>query len=483
VIAITAAQSHACALLSDGSAKCWGENGYGQLGDGNTTQYTAPVAVSGLAGATAIATSSTHTCALHSDGTVLCWGDDTYGELGNRNLSSIPVTSPVTVAGLSGASAITVGDNHSCAVLSDGNVTCWGRNNAGQVGRGATAPVAVTGLSGASSITAGGDHTCVLLSGGTIECWGGTGGDGVLGNGAAAGSLSPVAVSNLTGVAALGMGSGAFHACAVLSDGTTACWGNNTAGQLGNGYVGVQQGINGTLAKNYTPAVVPNLTGVTAIAVAPLTTCALQPGGAVQCWGDNSGAGTNNSSHTGVTSPTISSLTGATAVVAGDAPAGYTAHTCALLAGGTATCVGTNNDGELGNGTTTFTQTPTPVLNLTGATEISTGSGHTCAVVSGGAVECWGDNLSGDLGNGNTTQYTIPVAVAGLTGATSVTAGSSHTCALLTGGTAVCWGDNSKGQLGVGTMKASSSPLKKRPRGDRRITAVWIGWRHVDGAS
>jgi alpha-tubulin suppressor-like RCC1 family protein len=189
---------------------------------------------------------------------------------------------------------------------------------------------------------------------------------------------------------------------------------------------------------------------------AVFSACAPLLGGTVECWGDNDdgqlGNGTTTNSSTAVA---VSGLNGVTALSVGNESA------CALLSGGTVECWGDNSYGALGNGTTTNSSTPVAVSGLSGVTALSVGDLSACALLSNGTVECWGYNGYGQLGNGTTTNSSTPVAVSGLSGATAISVGGGElsACALLSGGTVECWGANNAGQLGNGTTTSSLTPV------------------------
>src|SRR5438876_2882229 len=181
--AIEAGSFHTCARLDDGTVRCWGLNDSGQLGDGTTTNALTPVAVAGVAGAAAVSGGGFHTCARFSDGTLECWGRNGSGQLGDPATTTFSSPTPVRVTGITGAASMTAGGFHTCALLGDGSVRCWGQNDYGQLGNGTgdpvpdnpttfnPTPVTVSGITTAVAISAGGWHTCALLRDGTVQCW------------------------------------------------------------------------------------------------------------------------------------------------------------------------------------------------------------------------------------------------------------------------------------------------------------------------
>jgi len=442
---------HTCAVMTGGAVLCWGYNVSGQLGDGTTTDRLTPTPVSGLsAGVGTVAVGDSFSCAVMTGGAALCWGDNYFGQLGDGTTSDRPT--PIPVGGLpGGVSSITAGQMHTCAVTTGGDVTCWGGNWTGQLGDGTTAirPTAtpVTSLASGVASIAVGRTVCATTSGGAAMCWGANR-YGQLGDGTTTIRLVPTPVSGLgSGVEAIATGS--QHVCAVTTGGAALCWGWNAYGQLGDG----------TTTDRWTPTPVSGLeSGVLAIAAGGSHTCALMTGGAVRCWGSNAyGQLGNGTAVTPWTTPTaVSGLEsgGAAAIVTG-----YR-HSCAVTTGGAAKCWGDNSMGQLGDWTYQNRLTPTQVYGLgTGVAAIAAGAQHTCALTTGGGALCWGTNWTGQLGDGTTTDQVRPWGVSGLSSdVAGLAAGSAHTCAVTTGGSALCWGYNDYGQLGDGTTTSRSLP-------------------------
>ena len=365
-------------------------------------------------------------------------------------LLALPLLSPPqSIAG--GVTQVSAGGSHSCAVTSNGSVSCWGSNADGQLGDGSfrdhptLTPVA--GVGGAVQVTAGGHHSCALLTGGTVACWGDNR-NGQLGNGSTVGATGPAEVVGLSTVRQVSAAEG--HTCAVLANGRVACWGNNASGRLGDG----------TTEDRPAPTFVEGITGASEVASGGGHTCALISGGEVRCWGygyygELGYGGTNQS----IRPVAVTGISNAVHIAAGS----Y--HSCAVLADGSVRCWGSNANGQLGNGTTMKATVPTAVPGIGTATQLAAGDSHTCVLLAAGTLRCWGYNYAGELGVAYGTLgfpfgLTAPAIVVGIAGATSVTAGSNHSCALLADAGIHCWGANGGGQLGDGTTLNRSTAVR-----------------------
>jgi len=374
--AISASGAHSCSL-QNGHAYCWGDDGYGELGDGTTNSSAGPVAVDTrgvLAGKTLTqisAGNSFDTCALDSAGAAYCWGNNVNGQLGDGTTTSSAVPVAVATSGVLAGKTLTqisAGYNGTCALDTAGAAYCWGGNFSGELGDGTTTSSAVPVAVATSGVLA--RKTLIQISAGTI------------------------------------------HACAVDRAGAAYCWGGNASGQLGNPAAGdsavpVAVATRGVLAGKT----------LTQISAGYHQTCALDTAGAAYCWGNDFFGQLGNGTNTSSTVPVAVATSGA---LAGQALAQISTNffqTCAVSRAGAAYCWGGNPDGELGDGTTTDSNVPVAVDTsgvLAGKTmtQISAGDDNTCAQDSAGADHCWGSNLSGELGDGLTiVQSSVPVAV------------------------------------------------------------------------
>lgn len=272
--ALAVGSSELCAVLTSGAVQCVGPNYYGQGGNGGT----GPVA--GISTGSAVAMGYSFGCALLASGAVDCWGIDSFGMLGAAfDAGSSPV--PIQVAGISGATAISAGSVHACALLGDGTVSCWGGGGGDQLDNLTNSnptPVPIGGVAGARAIASGGYETCVIEGDGGVLCWGDDQANDLGNTSAFLYPEQPFAVQGLAGPATA-ISVGASHACAVLSTGggTVACWGADNHGELGNG-----------VADASAPAsTVPGLDGVVKVAIGSSTTCAVLVDGGVSCWGSD----------------------------------------------------------------------------------------------------------------------------------------------------------------------------------------------------
>jgi alpha-tubulin suppressor-like RCC1 family protein len=385
---VAAGDMHTCVVLHNGNVKCFGAGLYGQLGNGtgldsgystsSSVATTAAIELGLRRTARAIAVGSAHSCALLDNFTVKCWGRSTYGQLGYGDTVSrgdgageMAALVAIDFGGGRTATAIAVGSEHSCALLDNSAVKCWGRNQYGQLGYGDTvsrgdsvsemgdALLAIDFGTGrtARAIAAGKNFTCALLDNFAVTCWGANSG-GQLGLGDTTERTSPTALTAIdfgSGLTARALSAGDDHVCAILGDGALKCWGSAGNGRLGSG---------GT---------------------------------------SNIGDGTNEMG-TKLAAVSLGSST-AIAVSAGQA------HTCVVFTSTEVKCFGNGGSGRLGTGSQNNVGdlsdqmgTNLPAINLgTGRTAlaVSAGSEHTCALLDNAALKCWGSGDSGRRGSSN----------------------------------------------------------------------------------
>jgi alpha-tubulin suppressor-like RCC1 family protein len=393
-----------------------------------------------LSGVAQIAMDGGHSCALMQNKTVQCWGANNNGQLGNG--SNISSEFPVLVSAISDAFSIEVFGDVTCALTGGGQIKCWGFLSAGYLDKAieqpsvtARTPTTINGLSGVSAFGLLWGRLCAVVAGGAVQCIGGDAGP------------NPISIPGLRNATKVVVG--LKHACALLDIGTVHCWGANSYGQLGDG------SATGSSNTSNVPVPVSGLSGVIALTASSDTTCAVTRPGSVFCWGTNLGLFGNGNNLGSNTPVRVGSLDDAISISAGSG------HICALRRGGGVACWGANHDG---NGLVTsavggpekapINLPPTTVEGVGGAVNVAVGrlSAQSCAIFADSTVGCWGTFLSPDR--------STRLEVRGLTEVASINAGRNHNCAVQTSGSVFCWGDNAEGQLGNGTERSSGAPVR-----------------------
>lgn len=381
---------------------------------------------------------SSHTCAILSTGGVRCWGNNSEGAIGvlpeNLDIGDTPDELPSQVAGLEvtfegrRALQVSAGFDHTCVLLEDGNVRCWGQATAGQL-----VPVRSDGDiflpngDRAVQVSAGGAHSCALLASGRITCWGDNA-LGQLGIGTTT-ALTPNAVLSALTLSepARYVKAGTSTSCAILESGALTCWGNGRTGALGYAEAGLRLAPSGNVDVG-APVIDVAIGGFT---------CVVIQGGFVRCWGDNDegGLGYGHTLPIGLTETPAQAATLLT-------PAGQPLGGNVQLGGGGVAQV-----------------------------EVNTDSGHACARFAGGSVRCWGDNDSGSLGYGHEEDIgddETPAQAAMVRpgqlggdvpfGRSVLALASGGRCAVLNDRSVICWGRNTQGQLGMPALYPDGTP-------------------------
>lgn len=444
--AIAVGAQHTCVAVANGDVYCWGDNQYGQLGDGSVAPSVSPVKVSGVSDVVALSAGGSFTCAATEAGQVNCWGSHPWSEDVNFGLT------PERVGQLNDVVSISSGSDHTCAVTEAGQVYCWGLNFSGILGDEAAPsgkePVLVEGLEGVKAIVATDMTNCALRDNGSAACWG-SNYFGLLGDGSEvdpndyyAYSATPVDVVELTDAVTIVGHRESF--CALRADGGVSCWGV------------VPEFITGS--SHSTPVAMPDLGEVVGLFGNSGGFCVTRPDQTAACWGYNGEGGLGNGSlQSSATPVTVSGLTDVVAVVGSSAAL----HSCALRSNGSVACWGRNDAGQLGGGEVGLGQSSTPVEVAGDAVFVglSVGNNHSCGVTATGRVSCWGVNYDGELGNGQAwLPESTPAALPNIDDATAVVAGNSLTCVLREGGAVDCLGSNSYGQVGDGATEPRVAP-------------------------
>ncbi|MET0789985.1 MAG: hypothetical protein ABW061_00560 [Polyangiaceae bacterium] len=328
-VQVSIGPSHACILLADRTVSCWGKNDLSQLGTASASDSATPVQVKYLSDVQSIAVGEGITFALLNDGTVDFWGTrNTAYNATQGQYTTVASQYPTQLEGLSAVKQITAGgQGNGCAALADGSVRCWGKNDWGQLGNGtgdfSAAPVVVSGVNGATGIDMGYTHACAQTPS-AVKCWGANLAYQI---GSYSGTFAntPQTIVGLSGTVSK-LRTGSDYACALMTNGSIECWGDNQAGQLGNNTTGLET----------IPVTTAAISGASELTLGNGHSCALLTGGVVRCWGANVHGQTGNGNTTGsVTTPTaVQGISGAAAVAAGSST------TCAGLSNGSVKCWG-----------------------------------------------------------------------------------------------------------------------------------------------
>jgi len=327
---LAAGGNHTCAR-EGGELYCWGKNNHGQIGNGAHEVWTARQRVP-LDGVVSLGLGGAHSCACVSDGQVHCWGRNERGQLGME--TAAPSTPrPTLVPGVTGCRQVAAGDSHSCALVDDGAVYCWGHNLDGQTGAPPSEqqplPRRVADLAAAISIAAGGWNSCALAADRRLWCWGDNVG---LGDGGTSLRSRPEPVPGLTDVAEVSVGT--WSICARKETGDVVCWGRNNSLRF-----------DGTHIDRLRPVPVPALAASKQLAVGQDFACVLRAAGDVACFGGNGSGqlGVKGDRRSGLEPGVVAALGSVHRVVAG------AAHACARHERGIS-CWGSNEAGQLGDG-------------------------------------------------------------------------------------------------------------------------------------
>jgi alpha-tubulin suppressor-like RCC1 family protein len=364
---------------------------------------TGPIESSG--GMAEVSAGSEHTCGLVADGSVYCWGEGRWGQLGVSD--DMARSTPTRIEWAVALSRISAGGMHTCGLAAAGDAYCWGVNTVGQVGNNTTitqsAPVPVESSVRFTSVASGLLHTCALSSEARVFCWGGNA-QNQAGTSAAEFLMTPQPIEASAPFEVVT--AGGFHSCALAPDGTAYCWGGNSLGQLGDG----------TTRNRTLPVRVSGEHRFSAISAGYLHTCGVTVAGALLCWGSSvhGELGTGGVALPGLPGSEVpkpvSSTASFTAVSAGH-------HvTCAVTSTREVWCWGRGGDGQLGNGSRWDQSVPQPVYDgdptrALRVRQVSTGVTHVCAVSESNVTFCWGRGERGQLGARDRTQSSMAIRV------------------------------------------------------------------------
>jgi alpha-tubulin suppressor-like RCC1 family protein len=496
-VMVSTGYEHTCGINTAGKLKCWGRNGYYQLGDGSSTSRPDPVEIDSETYKSVMAGAKS-TCGITTNNYLKCWGYNLYGQIGNGSGGvGNYVTTPVRIAPALEFKSVAINDFHSCAITTLDKLMCWGYNGSGQLGAGGSpeySPIAVDSSEDYQSVTLGYSHTCGITTAGILKCWG-RGDDGALGTGSMATKNAPfiIGVEKYKSVAA-----GSYHTCGITENDVLKCWGLNLDGSLGDGttnmslspltidpgviYKSVSAALRSTCgldsldrvkcwganqwSGNYygqlgtgdvtnrlTPEVVKSTNNFKSISARFIHACGITPEDTLSCWGMNADTQLGNGEPTLLTTPKKSETGIVFKALAADA-----SHSCGIDSTDGLRCWGDNSSGQLGDGTKIIRSVPVKIDIGTQYKAISTRSSHSCGITTSNKLKCWGSNGSGQLGDGTVIERLRPKSIDAANDYKAVAVGTNFTCAITTANKLKCWGINTAYQLGDGTTSASLLP-------------------------
>ena len=357
---VNAGHGHTCGITTGATTYCWGNNSAGQLGGGSTKNRSrVPLTVSGGLTFASLSAGGIHTCAVTTSGTGYCWGFGAQGQLGGvapdgcGSLLERCSRTPLAVSGNISFTSISAGRLHTCAVTTSSTAYCWGQNFRGALGDGTTTerrtPVLVLGGLTFQAVSAGDSYTCGIAIDGGAYCWGNNG-DGQLGDGSLTDRSIPALV---TGGLVWRTVSAVHHTCGITVDGNAYCWGNNGQGQLGNGSTGDSDAptlVSGGLL--FTSLSVGG--GRSQSGILTHFTCGVTTGGSAYCWGFGAALGSGRTNNSTVPVAVSGGLT-FESVTTGRA------HACGVTTDHALYCWGANEDGQVGDGSSSFRTTPVSI--------------------------------------------------------------------------------------------------------------------------
>jgi hypothetical protein len=396
---LTAAASHTCAIDRTGTAWCWGANNHGQLGDGTTTDRSAPVQVKTAAKFTSLAAGGADTtCGLATDGHAWCWGANTDGQVGTGPAEmGKDVLEPAAVSDGHAFASLHLGPKSACGIDTDKKTWCWGANPGNGTPDPSPQPVEVAGSHQFTALSMDATTTCATDTESKGWCWAST----ATGRTGVDPAPAPGIPTEITGgrtykliqVAPQTDPATTSFACAIDTVSDAWCWGENAHGQLGDG----------STTASLVPVKVAGGHKLGSLALTAGSVCALDDTSHLMCWGENT-------------------------------------------------------HGQLGDGTTTDAKSPAAVDPGQTYGKVTANSAGTLCGITSSALRCWGQNADGAVTPGGPADIKIPTTLTGVSGATAATLGDGFTCTLAARSTAFCWGGNDHGQAGLGAPSPTAGP-------------------------